>query len=65
VCAARAQAAHLIGLALLVLLLLLAAILGFILSSWRQDRVSAWLFTPYAGWVAFALVLNGAIWVLN
>jgi tryptophan-rich sensory protein len=59
-------AAHRIGLALVVILLLLAAILAFIALSWRrQDRVSAWLFVPYAGWVAFASVLNGAILVLN
>ena len=58
-------AAHRIGLALLVILLLLAAILAFIIMSWRQDRVAAWLFAPYAAWVAFASVLNGAIWLLN
>ncbi|MFL5121067.1 MAG: TspO/MBR family protein [Microvirga sp.] len=57
--------AHQIGLALLVILLLLAAILAFIIMSWRQDRIPAWLFTPYAAWVAFASVLNGAIWLLN
>jgi len=56
---------HQIGLALLVILLLLAAILAFIIMSWRQDRIAAWLFTPYAAWVAFASVLNGAIWLLN
>jgi benzodiazapine receptor len=58
-------AAHRIGLALLVILLLLAAILAFIIMSWRKDRVAAWLFAPYAAWVAFASVLNGAIWLLN
>jgi tryptophan-rich sensory protein len=58
-------AAHRIGLALVVILLLLAAILAFIALSWRKDRVSAWLFVPYAAWVAFASVLNGAILVLN
>lgn len=58
-------AAHQIGLALLVVLLLLAAILAFIVMSWRQNRVAAWLFAPYAAWVAFASVLNGAIWLLN
>lgn len=58
-------AAHRIGLALVVILLLLAAILAFIALSWRQDRVSTWLFMPYAAWVAFASVLNSAILVLN
>ena len=58
-------AAHRIGLALVVVLLLLAAIVAFIVISWRQDRVAAWLFAPYAAWVAFASVLNGSILRLN
>ncbi len=57
--------AHRIRLALLVILLMLAAILGFIVMAWRQDRVAAWLFVPYAAWVAFASVLNAAIFALN
>ncbi len=39
--------------------------LAFIAASWRQDRVAAWLFAPYAAWVAFASVLNGSIFALN
>jgi translocator protein len=58
-------AAHQLGLALVVILLMLAAILGFIATAWRLDRVAAWLFVPYAAWVAFASVLNGSIWALN
>jgi benzodiazapine receptor len=58
-------AAHQIGLALVIILLMLATILGFIATAWRLDRVSAWLFVPYAAWVAFASVLNGSIWALN
>ena len=58
-------AAHRIGLALGVVLLLFAAILAFIAAAWRQDRVAAWLFVPYGAWVAFASALNGAIWRLN
>jgi tryptophan-rich sensory protein len=58
-------AAHRIGLALVVILLMLAAILAFIAASWRQDRVAAWLFVPYAAWVAFASVLNGSLYLLN
>jgi translocator protein len=57
--------AHQIGLALVVILLMLAAILGFIVTTWRLDRVAAWLFVPYAAWVAFASVLNASIWMLN
>jgi tryptophan-rich sensory protein len=58
-------AAHRIGLALVVILLLLAAIPAFIVMVWRQDRVAALMFAPYAAWVAFASVLNGALWTLN
>ncbi len=58
-------AAHQIGLALAVVLLMLAAILAFIAVSWRQDRVAAWLFVPYAAWVSFASLLNASILALN
>src|SRR5690625_857995 len=57
--------AHLIGLALVIVLLLLVTIVGFIALSWRRARVASLLFVPYAAWVAFASVLNGAIWLLN
>jgi benzodiazapine receptor len=57
--------AHQIGLALLVILALLAVILGFIASSLRQNRLAACLFAPYAVWVAFASLLNASILVLN
>lgn len=52
-------------LALFVALAMLGSILSFIALSWRPDRVSALLFLPYALWVAFACLLNGAIMVLN
>ena len=58
-------AAHQVGLALIVILLLLRAILGFIAVSWNRDRLAAWLFMPYAAWVAFASVLNASIFALN
>jgi tryptophan-rich sensory protein len=58
-------AAHRIGLALAIVLLMLGTIFAFIAASWRRDRVAAWLFAPYAAWVAFASVLNGSIWMLN
>jgi tryptophan-rich sensory protein len=57
--------AHQIGLAFVVILLMLAAILGFIASAWRVDRAATWLFVPYAAWVGFAALLNGAIWTMN
>jgi tryptophan-rich sensory protein len=58
-------AAHRIGLALAIVLLMLASILAFIAASWWQDRLAAWLFAPYAAWVAFASILNAAILALN
>lgn len=49
-----------------VILLLLILIVTFIRESVRQaDRVSAWLFAPYAAWVGFASLLNVSIAVLN
>lgn len=57
--------AHQIGAALVVILLMLAALLGFIATAWRLDRVAALVFVPYAAWVAFASILNGSIWLLN
>ena len=53
------------GPALVIILALLAAILAFIVAVWKLDRPSAWLFVPYAAWVAFASLLNAAIWRLN
>jgi translocator protein len=50
---------------LLVILLMLAAILAFIATASRLDRVAAWLFVPYAAWVVFALVLNVSLFALN
>ena len=57
--------AHQIGLALAIIVALLAAILVFIASSTRVDTVAAWLFAPYGAWVGFAAVLNASIWMLN
>lgn len=57
--------AHRVDLAFLVVVLLLITIIAFILVTWRQDRPAALLFLPYAAWVAFATLLNGAIWRLN
>lgn len=54
-----------IGAALAVILLLLLAIgLNFVLFR-RADRLAGWLLAPYAAWVAFAAVLNLALWRLN
>jgi tryptophan-rich sensory protein len=57
--------AHMIGAAFAIILMLLAVLIGFIAVTWRADRTASLLFLPYAAWVAFASVLNGAILVLN
>jgi translocator protein len=51
--------------ALADILVLLAVILVFIGLNWRLDRLSAWLFVPYALWVAFATLLNISLIWLN
>lgn len=33
--------------------------------SWREDRISGILLTPYLLWVSFATYLNAALWWLN
>ena len=58
-------AAHRIDIALGVIVLLLMTILGFIMTTWRQDKIASLLFVPYAAWAAFATVLNGALQYLN
>lgn len=56
---------HLIWPALAIIVTLFAVIVAFIVVSWRQDRVSALLFVPYAAWVGFASTLNLSIGLLN
>jgi translocator protein len=54
-----------IGGALVDIVALLLTILATTAVFWRRDRVAGMLFVPYAAWVAFAAVLNAAIWRLN
>ena len=56
---------HAIGIALAIIVALLLAVVAFITVSWRRDRLSAWLFVPYAVWVAFATMLNASLLFLN
>ena len=57
--------AHRPGAALVIVIALLAAIIVFIVLRQPRDRIAALLFTPYAAWVTFATLLNGAIVHLN
>lgn len=56
---------HQIGAALVILICLLVAIVTYISLELSRDRLAAALFVSYAAWVAFAGVLNAAIWRLN
>ena len=57
--------AHQIGWALIEIAVLLAAIAGTMIAFWRIDRLAGLALVPYGAWVAFAGVLNAAIWRLN
>lgn len=54
-----------IGIAFAEILVLFSLVLVTGCFLWRADRVAGLLFLPYAAWVAFASLLNGAIWRLN
>jgi tryptophan-rich sensory protein len=56
---------RMIGVALAEIMLLLAVICVNAALFRRIDRVAGWLLVPYAAWVAFACVLNLALWRLN
>ena len=51
--------------ALALILVLFCSIVLFIVRQWSIDRISGALFVPYAGWVAFASILNFEIVRLN
>jgi len=53
------------GTAMIELVALEAAIVTTMLLFFRHDRIAGWLMAPYAGWVAFAGVLNFMIWRMN
>jgi len=53
------------GLALVVILILLALIIGTVVNYFKVKPLPAILQIPYAIWVAFATYLNGAILFLN
>lgn len=52
-------------LAFVIIVALLGVIVLFILETRRLDDMAAWLFAPYAAWVAFAALLNGSIAAMN
>lgn len=56
---------HEIGWALAVILALEVLIVATIAAAWPVSRPAAVLLLPYAAWVAFATVLNTALYRLN
>lgn len=56
---------HLLWPAFAIIAAILVLIVAFIVVAWKNDRVSALLFVPYALWVAFASTLNLSIAILN
>lgn len=56
---------HLLGIALLDILLLWAAIILMIRSYYRLNTTAALLQIPYLLWVSFATILNAAYFILN
>jgi benzodiazapine receptor len=56
---------HLIGLALVEIIVMWAAILLTIISFWKISKPAALLLLPYIFWVSFAIVLNASLFILN
>lgn len=56
---------HLIGWALIEIIVLWISIAYTIILFYKQSKPAAWLMVPYIIWVSFATVLNAAIWNLN
>lgn len=56
---------HNMGLALVVIIAMWAAILVTITAAWRQSKPAAILLMPYLAWVSFATVLNATLWRIN
>lgn len=56
---------HRVDVALGVIVALFVVIAAFIWRQWTADRLAASLFLPYAGWVAFATLLNLSLLLLN
>lgn len=56
---------HWIAAALVEMILLWASILWAIRTFWPIDRRAGLLLVPYACWVAYAITLNAAIWMMN
>lgn len=51
--------------ALVIVIMMLISIFGFMYLSRERDKLSMFLFIPYAAWVSFATVLTASVVYLN
>jgi translocator protein len=58
-------AAHSPALGLFNIVPQLMVIAATVIAFWRLDRIAGWSLGPLLAWVAFATILNFAIWSLN
>ena len=56
---------HLIGVALINLIIILIFIIILMREYFSRDKVSYYLMFPYLIWSSYALILNGSIFLLN
>lgn len=56
---------HQLAFGLAVILTMLVLIVTFISTQWRENRMAALFFIPYALWVSFAALLNYSLYRLN
>ncbi|MGZ8995892.1 MAG: TspO/MBR family protein [Rhodospirillales bacterium] len=57
--------AHLVGVALVEIVILWLVIAATTVAFWRIDRIAGLLFVPYLLWVGYATALNAGIWLAN
>jgi translocator protein len=56
---------HLIGLALLDILIMITTIFATMFAFGTIDKKASWILTPYILWVSFAMILNFTFWIMN
>ncbi len=56
---------HLIGIALINLVIILIFIIILMKEYFFRDKMSFYLMTPYLAWSSYALILNSSIFLLN